>query len=105
MKGARLSGRQARGGWYEDPSSPRLRRTEVVNWELKTENCQMTGGVWRSSWRALLVGTGCGGVLGLLPGSDDWYQGSLAEARQPFAMIRSPFGAGVLRSGVAEDGV
>ncbi len=35
---------------------------------------------------------------------DDWlmYQGSLAKARQPFAMIRSPFGAEVLRNGVAK---
>jgi|GEM_PF-6692767 len=32
------------------------------------------------------------------------YQGSLAEARHPFAMMRSPFGTGVKWSGMADDG-
>ncbi len=27
-----------------------------------------------------------------------WYQGSFAKAQQPFALIRSPFGAGGWRS-------
>ena len=47
----------------------------------------------RDSLQTLLVGIGCGGMLGLLSGFDAVYQGSLAEARQPFALMRSPFGA------------
>ncbi len=52
----------------------------------------------RRLWQTLLVDVGCGGVLDLLP--DGWYgyQGSLAEARHPFAMMRSPVGTGESRS-------
>ena len=44
-------------------------------------------------------------ALGLLSQSGcTLYQGSLAEARQPFAMMRSPVGTGVKRSGMTKDG-
>ncbi len=55
-------------------------------------------GMRRGFLQALLVGIGCGEVLGLLSGFDAGYQGSLAKARQPFALMRSPFGAGGWRS-------
>ena len=58
-----------------------------------------TGALWRGVLGTLLVGLGCGGVLSLLSGFVGRYQGSLAEARQPFAMVRSPFGAGGMWSG------
>ncbi|WP_294399727.1 hypothetical protein [Prosthecobacter sp.] len=59
----------------------------------------------RSSLQTLLVRVGCGGALGLLSRFDALYQGSLAEARQPFTLIHSPFRAGVKRGGVAKDEV
>ena len=43
-------------------------------------------GARRSSMQTLLVGVGCGGVLGLLPGVAVWKpRAALAEARLPWA--------------------
>ncbi|OYW74271.1 MAG: hypothetical protein B7Z37_18345 [Verrucomicrobia bacterium 12-59-8] len=50
------------------------------------------------SLQTLLVRMGCEVVLGLLSRFDAVYQGSLASARQPFALMRSPFGDDVRRS-------
>jgi len=78
----------------------------IENWELKTENCKLFGGdcggaelfadaaggrgVWWSGGFAFRIGMA-------------ETQGSLAEARQPFAMMRSPVGTGVKRNGMTID--
>jgi hypothetical protein len=56
--------------------------------------------VGRSLLQTLLVSTVCGGAVDLLSGFDGGYQGSLAEARQPFAMVCNPFGVGGWRNAV-----
>lgn len=58
------------------------------------EDAEHGGGALKRCWSARWEK----GALGLLSGRGGMYQGSLAEARQPFAMIRSPVGAGALRS-------
>jgi len=52
--------------------------------------------------QTLLVAVVCCGAMGLLPGCGRLPREALAKARHPWAILRSPFRAGVSRSGGAK---
>ena len=73
MNGARLKAASGAG----------LVRVRIANWELKTENFKLAGGVRRGSLQTLLVGVGCCEVLGLLSGGRALTQGSTRQGSAP----------------------